>query len=86
MKQTNHVSALKVAGKLCLACTSCADKDDFIVLNETGEFIWNLLSENISEEDIVNKICAEYLIERTEAETDVNHFLNILSEKGLLVK
>ena len=55
-----------------------------IRLNESGDFIWNLLVEGIEKEELVKKMCLEYGIDEKRAEEDADTFLKTLEEVGAL--
>ena len=55
-----------------------------MTLNETGSFLWENLKNEISKEELLNALLSEYEVEKSVAEADVDEFLKILSEKGLL--
>lgn len=74
-------------GNECVVVPVGAQTIDFrglITLNETGEFIWDKLSEDRSEEDLVNAILSEYEVDKQTAEKDVKAFVDTLKEKELL--
>ena len=53
-------------------------------LTELGSFIWDLLPEAESAEEILEKILAEYDVDRATAETDLNLFLDKLRKMGII--
>lgn len=55
-----------------------------IALNETGEFLFELLQNRQTQESLVGALLENYDIDRKTAETDVTEFLNILRENQLL--
>ena len=55
-----------------------------IKLNETGEFLWEILTEEKTEDELVKALLAEYDIDEETAKKDVHAFLDTLSEKGFL--
>ena len=55
-----------------------------IKLNESGAFLWNILKEGSSKEELVEKLLEEYEIDRDFAENDVEKFINILKERDML--
>ncbi|WP_343002988.1 PqqD family protein [Intestinibacter bartlettii] len=55
-----------------------------IKLNESGAFLWNILKEGSSKEELVDKLLEEYEIDRDFAENDVEKFINILKERDML--
>lgn len=74
-------------GEECVVVPVGAQTVDFrglITLNETGEFIWEILSEDKSLDDIVTAFTAEYDIDAETARKDAQDFVKILEEKGFL--
>lgn len=53
-------------------------------LSELAGFIWEILPEAASEEEIVDKILAEYEVSHEEAAADTAEFLAKLREMGIL--
>ena len=61
------------------------DFSSMITLNETGAFLWNCLTEDTTVEEMCDKLLGEYEgIEKDEALTDINEFINTLKEKSIL--
>ena len=60
------------------------DFSAMITLNETGAFLWNLLSDDLNTEELANALCAEYEVGFDDAKKDVEEFVSILSEKKVL--
>ncbi|MBQ1947020.1 MAG: PqqD family protein [Clostridia bacterium] len=56
-----------------------------ITLNETGAFLWKLLTTQQTQESLVAALLEEYDVEQSLAEQDVAAFLNAMREGGLLV-
>ncbi len=76
----------KVSGSY-LACATGKVAGEFsglVRMNETGVFIWNLLSEDISEEKIVEKMVEGFGISPEIAEADVKAFVKNLRDNGIL--
>ena len=55
-----------------------------IRLNPTGAFLWELLEKEAEKEELVAALLSEYEIDKETAETDVDHFLSILTDNGIL--
>lgn len=55
-----------------------------MTLNETGSFIWKCLSEDISYSQLLDSILAEYEIDEATAKADLDEFLNVARESGVL--
>jgi hypothetical protein len=52
--------------------------------NETGGFLWKLVSSKKTFEEIVDALCKEYDIVKEEAEKDVTEYLQELEKQGLI--
>ena len=56
-----------------------------IKLNGTGAFLWNLLSEkDMTEEELVEALLAEYDVDRETAANDVHKIVLVLKENQIL--
>ena len=56
-----------------------------IKLNGTGAFLWNLLAErDITEEELVEALLAEYDVDRATAQNDVHRIVTVLAENNIL--
>ena len=51
-------------------------------LNEAGAYVWNLLDNELSLEEIVSKVCQEYEVPRTQANADIVKFIEKLESFG----
>lgn len=74
-------------GEECVVVPVGAQTVDFrglISLNETGEFLWEKLSEERTEQELVDALMNEYDVDKETAEADVNAYIKTLSEKGFL--
>ncbi|MEE0946910.1 MAG: PqqD family protein [Acutalibacteraceae bacterium] len=55
-----------------------------ITLNESASFLWRLLGEEKSEEELISLMTEEYDIDEATAKTDIKVFLNVLKEHNIL--
>ena len=60
------------------------ESNGLFALNELGAFIWNLLPEVETEEEICRAVLAEYEVSQEEAAQDVAQFLEKLRELNIL--
>lgn len=60
------------------------DRGKVKVLNEVGARIWALTDGSRSIAEIVDAICAEYAVERAQAESDTLAFVADLEAKGVV--
>ncbi len=56
-----------------------------ITLNESGVFLWERLSNDITEEDLVTALLSEYSVDKATAKRDVKEFIEKLSKAELLI-
>ena len=54
------------------------DFNGLVTLNDTGEFIWKQLEKDITDEEIVSALTAEYDIDEEKAKADVKEFIEKL--------
>lgn len=60
------------------------DFSKFIALNSLGYYIYNLLKENKSEEEILSSILDNYQIDQETASKDLQEFLEKLKKEKIL--
>ena len=76
-----------VAGKTFVVATGELSKNfkGMITLNETGKFIWKLLENDATKEEIVDKMLEVYEgVERSIVENDVELFVEKLVRDNIL--
>ena len=64
--------------------TRTQDVPGVIALSESGVLLWERLQNDVTIDDLVEVLLAEYEVERHQAEKDVRAFVDYLSEYGLL--
>ena len=76
----------EVAGNYIVVAVGDAVKNfnGIINLNETGAFLWKILQEGATEEQLKEKLLGEYDVSEEIAARDVKAFINKLSEAGLV--
>jgi hypothetical protein len=55
-----------------------------ITVNEVGKFIWEQLQEDLSQEELLNRITNEYDVDEQTATNDLEEFISRLQQGGLL--
>ena len=77
----------KVAGDIIVipAEQALVDFKAVITLNETGAFLWELLNEEQTKESLLEKMAQEYDGDKELMLADIEEFLSVLEEKGLLI-
>lgn len=77
----------EVAGNFIVVAIGEAalDFNGVITLNETGAFLWDKMSDDITEQSLVDIMMNEYEIDENTAKADVLVFTQKLKEAELLV-
>lgn len=85
MKIKNAFILRNVAGlNVVTVIDSSCDFDGMISLNETAAFMWNILTNGASRDDLINALTSEYDVDNQTASADVDGFLSTLRENGIL--
>ena len=89
MKISENFILRNVAGSCVVVPvgSACAKLNGMITLqNETAEFIWRCFEENVSIEDVVEKITNRYDIDSERALASVNRFIDLLKPYGVFAE
>ena len=78
----------EVAGSYVVVATGVLAKEfnGIIKLNETGCFLWKRLMENTTVEALVKALTEEYDVSAEDAAKDVEGFVAMLLDAGMLEK
>lgn len=60
------------------------DFNGMINLNETGAFLFKILQNGASKEDMVKALLEEYRVDAVTAAQDAEHFINKLKDAGII--
>lgn len=63
---------------------NASEFNGMITLNESGAFFWDCLIEETTSEAVVAKVLEVYEVTPEKAAEDVNKFISMLRENGLL--
>lgn len=63
---------------------TAAEFNGVISTNSTGAFLWDLLKEDISFDELKSKLLDEFDVDEKSAENDINDFLNQLKKHNIL--
>lgn len=63
-----------------------AETKGLLSLSETGVFLWKLLQEDITFEELISALTDEFDVTGETAEKDISAFINGLEEKGIIIK
>ena len=86
MKLNKKLVKREIAGDVLLVPVgkSVYDSNGLFVLNETGNFLWDLLESCADASELVSKVLDEYEVSYEEALKDVEDFLGKLRELGII--
>lgn len=86
MKLKRELIRRDIAGETVLVPVgkTVYEANGLFILTELGAFIWDLLPEAESKEDILKAILDEYEVEKEVAAKDLDDFLEKLKEMGIL--
>ena len=86
MKIKNGFVVRKIANQYMAVPVGARAKElhGMIGLNETAAFLWELLKEERTEEELVQGLLAEYDVEEDQASRSVKHFYELLAAEGVL--
>lgn len=86
MKTKSDYMLRKVAGTYVVVPTGKASLDfsGMISLNSTGAFLWELLDEEKSEEDLLTAMLQEYDTDEATVRADISKFIEKLKAADLL--
>lgn len=74
-----------VAGKnIVVSVGSEVDFNGMLTLNDTGVFLWELLRENTTKENLLSSLLSEYDVSEEEAKEDIDSFISKLKDSKLL--
>ncbi len=74
----------EIAGECLAVPLDAASSAHIIILNPVSKFIWDLLSEERTFDELLKAILAEYSVTEEEATIDLKEFINQLEEKNLV--
>ena len=69
----------------CSTWSSGVEFNGLISLTETSAFIWRLLEQGHSTDEILKRVLSEYDIDEETARKDMDEFINCGIEKGLFI-
>lgn len=85
MKISDGYILRTVAGKnIVVSVGADTNFSGMLTLNDTGVFFWELLKNDITKEDMLEKVLGEYDVDSQTASEDIDEFLNKLRDKGIL--
>lgn len=88
MRIDNEFVLREIAGDYIVIPTgkTVLEFNGLITVNEVGVSIWNMLQNEVTFEELVQGILKEYDVEEDVAREDIQEFLDILINGGILAK
>lgn len=65
---------------------TASEFNGMITLNESGAFFWDCLKKHTTVDEIVKKTVKEYEVDENRARSDIEKFIALLDENGLIEK
>ena len=86
MKIEKEFILREIAGDYVIIPTgkTTLELNGLITVNELGAFLWDKLQQEITREELINSVVAEYDIDRETVEKDVDEFLQELVKNRIL--
>lgn len=86
MKLKKELICRDIAGEYFLVPVgkSVYDTNGLFAMTELGGFLWNLLPEAESADDLVKAVLADYEVDEATARADILEFLQKLENLGIL--
>ena len=78
LKNIADVTVVVPAGEVSL------DFNGMVTLNDTGAFLWELLKEERTEDELLSAMLKEYDVDEATARKGIERFVAKLSREGLL--
>ena len=78
----------EIAGDYIIITTgkTVLEFNGLITVNEVGVTLWNMLQEEVTVDQLVQGVLAEYDVDEEVAREDIQEFLDTLDKGGILVK
>lgn len=86
MKIKNGFAIKEVADSFVVVPTGAnlVDFSAMLTLNDTGAFLWNLLVDGATEEELVDSLASEYDVDKQTAAADIAEFVAVLVDKKVV--
>ena len=65
---------------------ACVDFNGVLTLNDSGAQLWKLLEAGKTPRELVDALLQEYEVSQSQAQADVDEFLNTLRQAGCLME
>ncbi len=88
MKIKDGFAKREIAGSFIVVPVGSASREfnGMITLNESGSFFWDCFLNDITVDEAVKLVTDEYEVEPERAKADIEGFVKMLDDNGLLEK
>lgn len=88
MKVEKEFVLREIAGEFVIIPTgkTVLSFNGLITVNEVGAFLWNLLQQDVTMEELVKHVLDEYDVNEDVAREDIQEYLDTLARGGILSK
>lgn len=78
----------EIAGEYIIIPTgsTALEFNGLITVNEIGVLLWKMLQEEVTIDQLVQRVTSEYEVEEVTAREDILEFLDSLKQGGILVE
>ena len=78
----------EIAGEYIIIPTgkTVLEFNGLITVNEVGVSLWNMLQNEVTFDELVRGILDEYEVEESVAREDIQEFLDVLIDRGVITK
>ncbi len=86
MKIKDGFMVREVSGEILVVPVGAQSIDfkSVIRLNETGAFLWNKLTEDVNEDELLDALLQEYDVDKDTASGDIRRFVEKLLDAGII--
>ncbi|MGN0521645.1 MAG: PqqD family protein [Eubacterium sp.] len=88
MKIKSGFAKREIAGSVIVVPVGQTTKEfnGMITLNQSGSFFWDCFCNDITVDEAVKMVTAEYEVDEQTAKKDIEKFIKMLDEHGLIEK
>jgi Coenzyme PQQ synthesis protein D (PqqD) len=85
--RNQEVVSRKIEGELIIVPirSGVGDLNSLYTLNPVGSVLWEFMTESHTVGEMVQRICDEFEVTKTQAEKDIENFLDSLLEEKLVL-
>jgi len=84
--RNREVVARQIEGELVIVPIrrGVGDLNSLYTLNQVGSVLWNFMNEGHTIEEMVSRVCDEFEVTATQAQSDIQNFLDAMLEEKLV--